>query len=68
MYMILEIIMLRIEAEKILKSYTYIHFTREHSLHFCITFSILNSNQTVQFLKTYKQRLRQKILLNCNIF
>ena len=44
----LEILMLRIEAEKIIKSYTYIHFTREHSSHFYIIFSILNSSQTVQ--------------------
>ena len=44
----LEILMLCIETEKIIKSYTYIPFSREHSSHFYIIFSILNSNQTVQ--------------------
>ena len=58
----LEILMLRIEAEKIIKSYTYIHFTREHSSHFYIIFSILNFNQTVQVSKTYRQCSTQKVI------
>ena len=43
----LEILMLRIETEKILKPYTYIQFSREHSSAFNIRFSIFHSNQTV---------------------
>ena len=58
----LEILMLRIETEKIIKPYTYIHFTHEHSSHFYIIFSILNSNQTVQFSKTYRQQNPKKHL------
>ena len=42
----LEILMLRIETEKILKTYTYIQFFREHSSAFNIRFSIFHSNQT----------------------
>ena len=42
----LEILMLGIETEKIIKSYTYIHFSREHFSFFYLRFSIFHFNQT----------------------
>ena len=46
----LEILMLRIETEKILKTYTYIQFFREHSSAFNIRFSIFLFNQAIYYL------------------
>ena len=42
----LEILVLHNETEKILKTYTYIQFFREHSSAFNIRFSIFHYNQT----------------------
>ena len=68
----LEILMLRIETEKILKTYTYIQFFREHSSAFNIRFSIFHSNQTscikiytLEVEKTRHQQLNYS-LLDCN--
>ena len=45
-FIFLEILMLHIELEKIIKSYTYIHFSREHYSFFYLRFSIFHFNQT----------------------
>ena len=61
----LEILMLWIEPEKILKPYTYIQFSREHSSAFNIRFSIFHSNQTTG-IKIYT--LKGKQSFNLKIF
>ena len=49
----LEILVLHNETEKILKTYTYIQFFREHSSAFNIRFSIFHSNQTDEISNIY---------------
>ena len=70
---ILEILMLRIEPRKCFKSYTYIHFFREHSSVFYLRFSIFHSNQTDEISNIYNyprgRGATQTIILrtvNCN--
>ena len=70
---ILEILMLRIEPRKCSKSYTYIHFFREHSSVFYLRFSIFHSNQTDEISNIYNyprgRGATQTIILrtvNCN--
>ena len=70
---ILEILILRIKPRKCLKSYTYIHFSREHSSVFYLSFSIFLSNQMYTISNIYNlQGITLHInnyngTINCNL-
>ena len=72
-FIFLEILMLCNAAERIIKAYTYIQFSREHSSVFYLRFSIFYSNQTDEIPNIYNYPMgmgaTQTIILlavNCN--